>query len=158
MGFRLVGGTSCECSIPFHDFRPSLSRMEYQKEVAPDPVPGARSLLSYVFVNRLAYRSGVTSAITPPASAGVFGGISTAFFTGAAHKLQDHAVIKKVAALHVSVGAFGKQPSVSSQIAALRKALLGGFSGPRGEYFKQAAEVSFSFTALLHQDCWSGFP
>lgn len=80
-------------------------------------------------------------AITPPSSAGVFGGLSTAFSLGAAHKLQKHAVVQDVTALHVTLGHYKSGPSVSTQIAALRKALFGGLDGQRGEWFSAAAKV-----------------
>lgn len=56
--------------------------------------------------------------------------MSTAFSTGAAHALEEGAVIQDIAALHVNIGHWGsRSPSVSSQIAALRHLLLGAASG-----------------------------
>ncbi|KAH9176442.1 carbohydrate esterase family 9 protein [Lactarius sanguifluus] len=72
----------------------------------------------------LAYRAGVTKAIVAPVHNGFYSGLGTAFSTGAAHKLEDGAVAQEVTALHVSVGHFGRKPSVSTQIAALRGLLL----------------------------------
>ncbi|KAH9048372.1 carbohydrate esterase family 9 protein [Lactarius hengduanensis] len=72
----------------------------------------------------LAYRAGVTKAIVAPVHSGFYSGLGTAFSTGAAHKLEDGAVVQEVTALHVSVGHFGRKPSVSTQIAALRGLLL----------------------------------
>ncbi|KAF8332695.1 composite domain of metallo-dependent hydrolase [Cantharellus anzutake] len=86
----------------------------------------------------LAYRSGVTAAITPPSSRGFFGGLSTAFWTGGKHKLERHAVIQDVTALHVGIGHYGA--SVSTQIAALRKALKGDLTGDRAKWFKAASD------------------
>ncbi|KAF8558348.1 composite domain of metallo-dependent hydrolase [Imleria badia] len=78
----------------------------------------------------LAYHAGVTSAITPPSSRGFVAGMSTAFSTGAAHALEEGAVIQDIAALHVNIGHQGsRSPSVSSQIAALRHLLLDAASG-----------------------------
>ncbi|KIJ61332.1 hypothetical protein HYDPIDRAFT_96756, partial [Hydnomerulius pinastri MD-312] len=78
----------------------------------------------------LAYRAGVTSAITAPSSYGLVSGLSTAFSTGAAHGLEAGAVIQDVAALHVNIGyTRSGSPSVSTKIAALRKLLLGSESG-----------------------------
>ncbi|KAF8217750.1 carbohydrate esterase family 9 protein [Mycena galopus ATCC 62051] len=71
----------------------------------------------------LAYRSGVTSAITAPTSGGFLAGLSTVFSTSAAHKLVDGAVIQEVAALHVKLS-LSSVISVSTQIAALRALLL----------------------------------
>jgi hypothetical protein len=72
----------------------------------------------------LAYRAGVTSAVTAPLGT-FYSGYSTAFSTGAAHKLDDRAVLKSIAAFHTSIRHVGL-PSVSSQIAALRNLLLDG--------------------------------
>ncbi|KZS86725.1 carbohydrate esterase family 9 protein [Sistotremastrum niveocremeum HHB9708] len=70
----------------------------------------------------LAYRGGVTTAISSP-SGSFLRGISTAFNTGADHALEPGAIVKDAVALHVSVSPhFG--PSVSSQIAALKTLLL----------------------------------
>ncbi|KAG6372339.1 carbohydrate esterase family 9 protein [Boletus reticuloceps] len=77
----------------------------------------------------LAYHGGVTSAITPPTSNGLVAGLSTAFSTGAAHALEEGAVIQEIAALHVNIHRGSGSPSVSSQIAALRHLLLEAASG-----------------------------
>ena len=62
--------------------------------------------------------------MTAPKSVGLIAGVSTAFATGALHGLEDGALIQKDAALHVAVGHAGAAPSVSTQIAALRRMLL----------------------------------
>lgn len=92
----------------------------------------------------MAYRAGVTKAIVAPVHSGFYGGLGTSFLTGAAHKLEVGAVVQEITALHVSVAHFGRQPSVSTQIAALRGLLLklpddsiGGASKP----FRDAARV-----------------
>jgi hypothetical protein len=72
----------------------------------------------------LAYRAGVTKAVVAPVHYGFFGGLGTSFSTGARHKLADGAVIQEVTALHFSVGHFASRPSISTQIAALRRLLL----------------------------------
>lgn len=71
-------------------------------------------------------------------------------FTGASHKLEDHAVIQRVTALHASIGAVG-EPSVSTQIAALRTALLGKLSGTRGEWYAAAANGTIPLVVDVHQ-------
>ncbi|KAF9241521.1 hypothetical protein BU15DRAFT_87115 [Melanogaster broomeanus] len=76
----------------------------------------------------LAYRAGVTSAITAPTSRGLISGLSTAFSTGAAHGLEEGAVVQDIAALHVNIG-HSRSGSVSTQIAALRHLLLDSASG-----------------------------
>ncbi|EPQ56066.1 hypothetical protein GLOTRDRAFT_15437, partial [Gloeophyllum trabeum ATCC 11539] len=85
----------------------------------------------------LAYRSGVTTAITAPLAAG---GISVSFSLGAEHKLQRGAVVQAEAALHVEIDHSSAVPSVSTQIAALRALLLGKGEGMSGEAFKRVAE------------------
>lgn len=72
----------------------------------------------------LAYRAGVTKAIVAPIHTGFYSGLGTSFSTGAAHKLEDGAVIQEITALHISVGHFGRKPSISTQIAVLRGLLL----------------------------------
>lgn len=90
---------------------------------------------------RLAYHAGVTSAITPPTSQGLVAGLSTVFSTGAAHALEEGAVIQDIAALHVAIGHSGsRSPSVSTQIAALRHLLLDAASGTP---FDRVAKVNY---------------
>jgi hypothetical protein len=72
---------------------------------------------------------------------GTFAGLSVAFRTGASHGLENGAVIRPHAALHVIIG-HNHGPSVSTQIAAVRAALLGEGSGKTREAFVQAANVS----------------
>jgi len=62
------------------------------------------------------------------------------FSTGAQHKLEKNAVPQAITAIHVAVRPLGV-PSVSSQIATLRKLLLRPGEGEAGEYFKKAANV-----------------
>ncbi|KAF5363169.1 hypothetical protein D9758_008331 [Tetrapyrgos nigripes] len=82
----------------------------------------------------LSYRNGVTSAITPPVSSGILAGLSTSFSTGASNRLARGAVLQDVVALHVAVTMGSESVSVSTQIAALRKLLLGDTKGDLGAY------------------------
>ncbi|KAJ7322932.1 carbohydrate esterase family 9 protein [Mycena albidolilacea] len=87
----------------------------------------------------LAYRHGVTTAVTAPTSGGFLAGLSTVFSTAAAHKLADGAVVQEVAALHVRLSlSFGI--SVSTQIAALRELLLDEGEG-QGHLARRFSEV-----------------
>lgn len=43
--------------------------------------------------DRLAYHSGVTTAVSAPVSRGMFSGASVAFRTGAGHKLEEGAIV-----------------------------------------------------------------
>ncbi|THH19962.1 hypothetical protein EW146_g1322 [Bondarzewia mesenterica] len=71
----------------------------------------------------LAYRAGVTQAISAPSHKEFLGGLGTSFSLGAFNKLERGAIIQEVTGLHVAVRHFGV-PSVSTQIAALRRLLL----------------------------------
>ncbi|KZT28940.1 carbohydrate esterase family 9 protein [Neolentinus lepideus HHB14362 ss-1] len=85
----------------------------------------------------IAYRAGVTTGVSAPKSAGFLSGLSVAFSTGAGHKLEQGAVVQDVAALHVSIRHGGAAPSVSTQIAALRKLLKGEGKGELEHWFKR---------------------
>jgi hypothetical protein len=72
-------------------------------------------------------------------------GLSTAFSLGAGNKLERGALLEDVAALHVTVGNFilteNGVPSISTQIAALRRLLSGQGTGELGRRFRDVAEV-----------------
>ncbi|KAG5635819.1 hypothetical protein H0H81_010006 [Sphagnurus paluster] len=70
----------------------------------------------------LAYRSGVTRAITAPVSKGFLSGLSTTIDLGAVNALEKGAVLQEETALHVSVS-LSLPVSVSTQIATLRSLL-----------------------------------
>jgi hypothetical protein len=76
--------------------------------------------------------------ITAPSSNGLIVGLSTVFSTGAAHRLENGAVVQDVAALHVQIGPLNNGPSISTQITTLRKMLLGDESG---NLFSEVAKV-----------------
>jgi len=87
----------------------------------------------------LAYRSGVTAGVSSPISSGFLSGMGTAFTTGALHKLSKGAVLQQETALHVEIGTSTK-PSVSTQIAVLRRLLNGEGGGDLGNAFKKVIE------------------
>jgi hypothetical protein len=91
-----------------------------------------------------AYTSGVSMAVTAPVGQGFTGGLGTAYSTGAPHKLAKGAVVKGVTGLHVAVRHFGN-PSVSSQIAALRALLLKPSDDETGKWFKEVVNVIVFF-------------
>jgi hypothetical protein len=68
------------------------------------------------------------------------GGLSVAFSLGSPNRLASGAIIKPVTALHVSIVDYVMQPSISTQIAALRSLLLGKGEGDIGAYFSKAAK------------------
>ena len=72
---------------------------------------------------RLAYRNGVTTAITAPSGSGFLQGVSTAFSAGSANALGRGAVVQEETALHITIS-LSLTPSVSTQIAALRSQLF----------------------------------
>ncbi|TFY72584.1 hypothetical protein EVG20_g397 [Dentipellis fragilis] len=123
-----------------------------------DPLTGKCTACLYLFqynharlttdllTNRLAYRAGVTKAITAPQHRRFFAGLATLFSTGARHKLEEGAIIQEVTALHVAISHFGV-PSVSTQIATLRK-LLTALPGDEDEELKAAPETAEAFRAV----------
>ncbi|KDQ64250.1 hypothetical protein JAAARDRAFT_64138 [Jaapia argillacea MUCL 33604] len=102
----------------------------------------------------LAHRSGVTTATSSLSKTTLFGGtypiisgISTTFRTGAAHALEGGAIVNDMTAMHVTIGrpppyAPRRGPSVSEEIAGLRRLLLGAEdkNTETGRWFKKAAE------------------
>lgn len=96
-----------------------------------------------------------TSVLARPFFLSVFGdnmiaGVSATFRTGSSHAMERGAIVQDTTALHMIMGrahpqAPEKRPSVSSQIATLRRLLYGWESNERetGEWFKKAAEVLF---------------
>ncbi|CAG8725565.1 4624_t:CDS:2, partial [Dentiscutata erythropus] len=75
-----------------------------------------------------AYKAGILTAVTAPLSSkGVFIGVSMAFETGGSSDYDPNPIVKEHVALHANIGAEFKYttiPTVSGQIALIRKALL----------------------------------
>ncbi|KAJ3206808.1 hypothetical protein HDU67_007941, partial [Dinochytrium kinnereticum] len=83
-----------------------------------------------------AFRGGVLTSISVPATDGFVKGLSVAFRTGA--ELYSEAILKPVVALHVTVGDGGRSqstPSISSQISQLRQLLTNSSSTPFRDAF-----------------------
>lgn len=78
-------------------------------------------LISSIF--RLAYRNGVTKAITAPSGSGFIQGLATEFFPGAENAIDHNAILQEETALHVTIS-HSVRASISTQIAALRQLLL----------------------------------
>lgn len=74
---------------------------------------------------RLAYRSGVTTAVAYPLSESMFAGMSYSFSTSAIHALSPNAILNPAAALHLNLEFEGPKPSRSTKIAVLRELLAG---------------------------------
>ena len=71
--------------------------------------------------------AGILNVITPPMSNGFLDGVSVAFKSGANSVLEHGAIIKDEVALHFSIGHDSKRgstPTISSQIATLRRILV----------------------------------
>jgi hypothetical protein len=79
--------------------------------------------------------------VTAPSHQRFLAGLGTSFSLSALHKLEEGAILQEVTALHVSVRHFEKL-SVSTQIAALRRLLLGPAEGDLGEWFGKVKMVS----------------
>lgn len=86
----------------------------------------------------------MTAGVVAPSSGGFLAGLSTAFLTGAKHKLQDGAIVQHSGTVHVSVHPTGS-PSVSTQIAALRYLLLTQTDGELGKAFEIIRKVRLCF-------------
>ncbi|KAJ2918066.1 hypothetical protein MD484_g2411, partial [Candolleomyces efflorescens] len=86
----------------------------------------------------LSYRSGATVGITAPESYSFISGLSTAFSTGAPHKLARGAVLQDITGLHVSIES--SNPSISTQIAALRNLLFDHGEGELKRVFRQVVK------------------
>ncbi|KAG6832608.1 hypothetical protein H0H92_014444 [Tricholoma furcatifolium] len=97
----------------------------------------------------LAFRAGVTSAVTAPTHKNFYSGLATSFSLGAPHGLEAGAVIQEVTGIHVAVRAFSK-PSISSQIAALRRLLLGKKDGASGYWFNKVIEGEIPLVVEAH--------
>ncbi|KAJ7284617.1 carbohydrate esterase family 9 protein [Mycena rebaudengoi] len=98
----------------------------------------------------LAYRAGVTSAITSPTADGVISGLGVFFSLGAAHKLQRGAIITEATAVHVNVLQSLPGVSVSTQIALLRKLLLRPINGPSKVWFQKVADGQIPLVVEAH--------
>lgn len=90
---------------------------------------------------RLAYRAGVTSAVTAPLGSGFFSGLGTAFSLSAKHKLEQGSIVKEVTGFHIAVRHNSKGPSISTQIALLRRLLLAPVDGALGHHFRDVKKV-----------------
>jgi len=94
----------------------------------------------------LAYRGGVTTAISAPVTYSFLGGLGVAFSTGARHKLEDGAIVRPVTGLHVHVGP-AQGTSVSTQIAVIRKLLT---AGPKHGAFEHVARGKIPLVVHAH--------
>ncbi|EIN11328.1 composite domain of metallo-dependent hydrolase [Punctularia strigosozonata HHB-11173 SS5] len=88
----------------------------------------------------LAYRSGVTAAVTAPKSNGFLRGLSTVLSTRAAHGLEAGAIIQEEAALHIAIGHRNSGPSISTQIATLRRLLHGEADASLAKLFSEIVQ------------------
>jgi hypothetical protein len=98
-------------------------------------------------VCRLAYRNGVTTAITAPSGDGFLQGVSTAFSAGSPNALARGAIIQQETALHITIS-LSLAPSVSTQIAALRSQLFES----NLEHWVRVRKVCFNLSCLLHNN------
>ena len=91
-------------------------------------------------MQRLAFRSGVTTAVASPiAGSSLFSGLSFAFSTAADHPLSRGAILNPAAALHLNMES--SKLSTSSKIAILRR-LLSGESGEEDEITEAMQKVA----------------
>ncbi|KIK81164.1 hypothetical protein PAXRUDRAFT_15392 [Paxillus rubicundulus Ve08.2h10] len=97
-----------------------------------------------------AYRFGVTSAITAPSSTGFVAGLSTHFSLGADHALKQGAIINEIAGLHVALSHAVTLPSISTQIATLRRLLLHPTEAPHTDYFAEVIKGHIPIVIEAH--------
>ncbi|KAF8161156.1 carbohydrate esterase family 9 protein [Crassisporium funariophilum] len=97
----------------------------------------------------LAYRAGVTTAVTAPTHKGFYGGLATSFSLSASHRLEKGAIVQEITGVHMSVRHFSK-PSISTQIAALRRLLLGPAKGSAGNWFKKVKSGEVPLVVEAH--------
>ncbi|KAF8844379.1 composite domain of metallo-dependent hydrolase [Paxillus ammoniavirescens] len=97
-----------------------------------------------------AYRCGVTSAITAPSSTGFVAGLSTRFSLGADHALKQGAIINEIAGLHVALSHAVTVPSISTQIAVLRRLLLHPTGAPHTDYFTEVTKGHIPIVIEAH--------
>jgi len=89
----------------------------------------------------LAYRAGVTRAITAPSHTGFLSGLGVEFSLGTAHKLEHGSVNQNITGLHISISQRTEQPSVSTQIAVLRRWLFAEHAHERDEISAHLSDV-----------------
>jgi hypothetical protein len=114
--------------------------------------------LFILFSFRLAYRGGVTRAITAPQSEGFMAGLGVMLDTGASNVVERGAIVQPETALHVRVS-LELDVSVSTQVAALRRLLYESSEGA----WKRVREVClrcfiiFGFVLMGVVGCRAGF-
>lgn len=86
--------------------------------------------------------------MAPSSEGGFLSGLSTAFNTGVSNKLRKGAIIQDVTALHVSVGP--ATASISTQIATLRRLLLGNGKGDLASQFSEVVKVCTPVTLIMN--------
>ncbi|TFK75384.1 carbohydrate esterase family 9 protein [Pluteus cervinus] len=80
-----------------------------------------------------------------------YAGIGTAISLGALRRSERGAIIKEATSVHLAVGHFrGGQPSISAQIAALRRLLKDGFYGFSGEWFEKVSKGKLPLIIEAH--------
>ncbi|KLO16031.1 composite domain of metallo-dependent hydrolase [Schizopora paradoxa] len=121
-----------------------LQASSLPKAIGNSVIRGADGLAFGTRHAYLAYRAGVTTAISAPKSRGFLAGLGVAFSVAAPHSLAKGAVVSDAAGLHISVGHYSSgTPSVGTQIGVLRRLLLedhGADGGEVGAWFGKVAE------------------
>ncbi|KAF9481555.1 carbohydrate esterase family 9 protein [Pholiota conissans] len=104
-----------------------------------------------------AYRSGVTLGVTAPLGhggenrEGFFQGLGVFFNLGAGNKLEEGAILQDITAVHMAVRhREGGVPSISTQIAALRRLLLYPAEGEIGVWFGEVRSGKIPLVVEAH--------
>lgn len=95
----------------------------------------------------------MTTNIEAPSSNGLIQGVSVAFRTGAAHKLEAGAIAQREVALHARIihDETGQNALVSTKVATLRRLLLGGLSGDKGSIYARVVKVRIFLSRRFHR-------
>ncbi|KAK0193022.1 carbohydrate esterase family 9 protein [Armillaria mellea] len=137
---------STKDGLVFDSFLTEIPRLVEEEEAIIRAVDGLQFASPDML---LAYRGGVTTAVTAPESTGFLSGLSAAFTTGAAHKLEKGAVIQDVVALHIMVS-MSSPISVSTQLGALRRLLSGEAYGELGAHSRKVIEGEIPLVVTVY--------
>lgn len=132
-GYILPGLTMASPSLGLSEIYAEKSTQDGRVDTSKDPTNSnsvAYAIDGLVFDGKhleRAQAAGILNLITAPISNGFLQGVSVAFKAGASSILQKGAIIQEEVALHFAIGhesRGGNTPTISSQIASLRKLLV----------------------------------
>ncbi|KAG5220249.1 carbohydrate esterase family protein [Salix suchowensis] len=111
-----------------------LSANRYRRFSAVTPLLSAQSTASNLVPGTHCKFSSILMLAS--VNYGFFSGLGTAFSLSAKHKLEQGSIVKEVTGFHIAVRHNSKGPSISTQIALLRRLLLAPVDGALGHHFR----------------------